>query len=124
MQGELVTDSLQRVCQYLLRFIVCFTRVVKRKIVPVKIILRPLTLAVWFMDDGSRSWNSFYLNSQKFDLQSQNNLMRALERLKITSSLHKDKEYLRLHINNKGSIRFKKLVEPYVIASMRYKLLI
>ncbi|MBI2594823.1 MAG: hypothetical protein HYW38_01000 [Candidatus Colwellbacteria bacterium] len=95
-----------------------------RKVVPVEIILKPLTLAVWFMDDGSRSWNSFYLNSQKFDLQSQNNLMKALECMGITSSLHKDKKYLRLHINNKGSIRLKKLIEPCVITSMQYKLLI
>lgn len=95
-----------------------------KKIVPVKIILRPLTLAVWFMDDGSKSWNSFYLNSQKFDTASQNNLIGALENLGITSSLHKDKEYFRLHINNKGSARFKEIIKPYVIASMQYKLLI
>lgn len=95
-----------------------------RKVIPVEIILKPLTLAVWFMDDGSKSWNSFYLNSQKFNLQSQNNLIGGLWRLGITSSLHKDKKYFRLHINNKGSIKFKKLIKPYVIASMQYKLLI
>jgi hypothetical protein len=35
------------------------------KRVPSNIVLKPLTLAVWFMDDGNKSRNSCYLNTQK-----------------------------------------------------------
>src|SRR5947208_2096095 len=40
--------------------------------------LTPLTLAVWFMDDGARSRRTVYLNTQKFNPESQNRLLALL----------------------------------------------
>jgi LAGLIDADG DNA endonuclease family len=49
-----------------------------RKSVP-EVELAPLTLAVWFMDDGCKSRTAVYLNTQQFDLASQERLLRLLE---------------------------------------------
>ena len=46
-----------------------------RKIVPNGLKIHPLSLAVWFMDDGCKSHNAVYLNTQKFDIAEQNNLI-------------------------------------------------
>jgi recombination protein RecA len=40
--------------------------------------LTPLALAVWFMDDGSKSYRSVYLNTQQFDVPSQERLRELL----------------------------------------------
>jgi len=48
-----------------------------RKVVT-RVRLTPLTTAVWFMDDGSRSRRSVYLNTQQFDEASQRALAQAL----------------------------------------------
>ena len=40
--------------------------------------LSPLAMAVWFMDDGCRSRNAVYLNTQQFDWHSQHVLLRLL----------------------------------------------
>jgi hypothetical protein len=48
-----------------------------RKVVP-EVDLTPLTLAVWFMDDGSKSYRAIYLNTQQFDLESQGRLVGLL----------------------------------------------
>lgn len=37
-----------------------------KKIIP-EIRLTPLIIAVWFMDDGSKSYRTYYLNTQRFD---------------------------------------------------------
>ena len=42
-----------------------------KKIIPPDIQITPLTLAVWFMDDGSKSRNSCYLNTQQFHVDDQ-----------------------------------------------------
>jgi hypothetical protein len=41
--------------------------------------LAPLTLAVWFMDDGSRSRNAVYLNTQQFAMTDQMRLLALLK---------------------------------------------
>ena len=40
--------------------------------------LSELTLAVWFMDDGCRSRNAVYLNTQQYDEVSQSTVLRLL----------------------------------------------
>ena len=59
------------------------------KAIPDNLNLDPLSLAVWFMDDGSKSRSAVYLNTQQFDLNSQEILRNKLETLGIDSSLNK-----------------------------------
>ena len=94
----------------------------KVKKVPKDIILKPITLAVWFMDDGSKSYKSCYFNTQEFDLESQNNLIKALARLKIGAKLNKDKQYFRIRVLTPSAPHLMDIIKPYVVKSMRYKI--
>jgi hypothetical protein len=92
-----------------------------RKVVP-QLILTPLTMAVWFMDDGSKSYRAIYLNTQQFDLESQRRLLNLLqEQWGIRASLNRDKSYYRIRIAVDSVGRFKSIVEPHVLSELEYK---
>ena len=56
--------------------------------------LTPLALAVWFMDDGSKSYRTVYLNTQQFDVQSQQRIKaQLLRQFGIKVTLNRDKTY-------------------------------
>lgn len=75
------------------------------------------------MDDGSKSRDSVYLNTQKFSLREQKFLQRKLkEDLEIKSTLNRDKTYYRLRISQKSVKRFKDLVVPYILPTFSYKI--
>jgi hypothetical protein len=93
-----------------------------QKKIPMDLMIDPLTLAVWFMDDGSSSGGSYYLNSQQFDWDSQEFLMKKLKVHEIHTTLNRDKEYFRIRIIKESMIPFRKMIESYVVPSMRYKL--
>jgi recombination protein RecA len=93
-----------------------------RKVIP-EVALTPLTLAVWFMDDGCRSRSAVYLNTQQFDSDGQRLLLEMLRnQWSIDGSLNKDKTYYRIRISVAGSVKLVNLIEPYVIPQLRYKL--
>jgi LAGLIDADG DNA endonuclease family len=93
-----------------------------RKSVP-EVELAPLTLAVWFMDDGCRSRTAVYLNTQQFDLASQETLLRLLrEQWSIAGALNRDKQYHRIRLTVDGTRRLVALIGPYVLNELRYKL--
>jgi hypothetical protein len=93
-----------------------------RKRVP-ELRLSPLVMAVWFMDDGSKSRNAMYLNTQQFDLESQMRLIRLLdEQWGIKASLNRDKMYWRIRVSVQGSVLFSRIVSPLVLSDLRYKL--
>jgi len=95
---------------------------VRRKIIP-EFRLNPLMIAVWFMDDGSKTYKSYYLNTQGFDYLSQKRLIEMLaSQYGIESSLNKDKKYFRIRIKTGSAPRLRKIISPYVISTMRYKL--
>jgi len=75
------------------------------------------------MDDGSKSYKTFYLNSQQFDSSSQQKLMRLLKyQYGISSALNRDKQYYRIRIKQDSAEKFRKIIGDYIIPSMRYKL--
>lgn len=92
------------------------------KIIP-HIVLDPLSLAIWYMDDGSQCRQSdVYLNSQQFDLESQINLLSALKKLGLEARLNKDKEYYRIRFLKSSLGHLRNLVRQHIIPSMKYKL--
>lgn len=94
-----------------------------RKVVPNGLKLNPLILAVWYMDDGSKSRSSdVYLNSQQFSVKDQKKLIYALKEVGIRARLNKDKKYHRLRILKESINDFMKMISPHIIDSMRYKL--
>ena len=95
------------------------------KIIPSELKLTPLALAVWFMDDGSRSGNSCYLNTQGFLLQDQLKLIDFLSKyFGLKPNCNRDKIYYRLRFSVEDSKKLTELIEPYVLPFLRYKLLI
>lgn len=94
----------------------------KRKIVPNNLLLDPLSLAVWFMDDGSKSYKALYLNTQQFDLNSQMRLINVLDgQWGIKATLNRDKQYQRIRIAVASVPKVKELIIPYVLAPFQYK---
>lgn len=94
-----------------------------RKTLPVDLVLSPLSLAVWFMDDGSRSRSSCYLNTQQFSADMQKYLVDLLKRdFGIESGLNRDKQYFRLRVTSKSTRRLVDIVRPHILKCFWYKL--
>lgn len=95
----------------------------KKKIIPDKLELDSLSLAIWFMDDGCKSRSSVYLNTQQFSLVEQKRLIRYLfDQFKIESALNKDKKYFRIRVRTKSIEKFVRLIDRFVLPRFRYKL--
>lgn len=99
-----------------------------RKVVP-KIIgqlVTPLSLAVWFMDDGSiksAHHQAKILNTQGFDELGIIELQQMLaEKFEVDVTQRKQKDGTQLYIPSAEIRRFISLVERYIVPSMRYKL--
>lgn len=94
-----------------------------KKRVPRDLQLDAPSLAVWFMDDGSRSRNSSYLNTQQFSVEEQQFLAGLLqESFGIGSHRNRDKGYWRLRLTVEGTKILHTLIEPYIHECFRYKL--
>lgn len=94
-----------------------------KKIFPEKLMLNPIMLAVWYMDDGSKCRTSdAYLNTQQFDNESQKRIINALYKFKLSARLNKDKFYFRIRFLKSSLPKLKNLIKRYIIPSMRYKI--
>jgi len=93
-----------------------------RKVIPTNLKLDALSLAVWFMDDGSKTYSSIYLNTQQFNLDEQIRLIDILKnQFGIEATLNKDKIYYRIRVRTQSAKRFIQLVEPFVLEEFKYK---
>jgi hypothetical protein len=93
-----------------------------KKIIPDNLKIHPLSLAVWFMDDGCKSYRTIYLNTQKFSVTEQNKLSSLLkEQFDFKVSLNKDKKYYRLRIAVSSVGKFKEVIKPYLLPMFCYK---
>ena len=94
-----------------------------KKTVPAGLVLDPITLAIWYMDDGSMCRESdVYLNTQQFDLLSQHILLKKLEHIGLHATLNKDKHYQRIRFLKSSIPALKESVRLHIIPSMKYKL--
>jgi len=94
-----------------------------KKKIPKNFSLDPLALAVWFMDDGSKTKKGdVYLNSQQFDWKSQRRLLHALRMMGIRARMNKDKKYWRIRIKRESIPKFLEIIKPYIHPSMSYKI--
>lgn len=93
-----------------------------KKTIPKNFSLTPLELAIWYMDDGSKTKKGdLYLNCQSFDILSQKRLLHALRLLKIKARLNKDKQYYRIRIFKESRRRFFEIIKPYIHPTLSYK---
>jgi hypothetical protein len=94
----------------------------KKKCIP-DLILDPISLAVWFMDDGSRcSKENVYLNTQQFSKDDQYKLLRILEQMGLNGTLNKDKKYYRIRFKTSSIPKLFRIIKKHIIPSMKYKI--
>lgn len=97
-----------------------------------KLLSSPLSLAVWFMDDGTLDYRkndhcAFHLCTNCFTKEEVERLTRTLNSsFRIESSVHytlcRGKRHARIYIGAQGRDRFISLVTPYVLDCFKYKL--
>jgi len=94
-----------------------------KKIIPSSLVLNPLILAIWFMDDGSKSRkHDVYLNTQQFSFDDQKKLLAKLRKLGLRARLNKDKKYYRIRFLKESVFEFNRVIYPYILDSLKYKL--
>lgn len=102
----------------------------ERKIIPnsIKGLLNsPLILAVWIMDDGTKSGESFFLSTQNYTREEQERLIECLKENfgiegKINIHSHWEGKILyRIRIKSASLPKLYKLVESYILPRFRYK---
>lgn len=100
----------------------------KTKTIPINIakLLTPVSLAVWFMDDGSiksKFHKTLLINTQSFPKDKLKFLQEAiLRKLQINSFLRKQKKGFQLEFRGQDAINLAKIIEPHLIDSMKYKI--
>lgn len=99
-----------------------------KKVIP-KIIgklLTPLGMAVWFMDDGSiksKFHKARIINTQCFTKKEVLFLIKILkDKFKIDTKLREQKDGYQIYILSESADKFRKIIEKYIIDSMKYKL--
>lgn len=100
----------------------------KKKIIPENIavfLTDPLSLAVWFMDDGYKrnDCNALRLGTDSFTKDEQYLLQSVLKKnFGIDTTLHKKGKYWNLYIPEKESKKFVGLIKPHIIPEFSYKI--
>ena len=100
----------------------------RKKIIPKLIgkILDPQAIAIWFMDDGSWKSNqhrTYIIHTLGYSRSELEHVQKIFaKKFDIIVGIHSQYNGLRLCIAAESSTAFKKIVEPYTIPSMRYKL--
>ena len=106
-----------------------------KKIIPKEIfslLVHPLSLAVWYMDDGNLDFRDHYhcnatFATYGFDYKGCCTLVEVLRKnFGIESRIHKttmrNKIYFRLYITSKSTNAFMDLIKPYMHSCFSYKL--
>jgi hypothetical protein len=97
------------------------------KIVPSNIedYLTPMALAIWFMDDGSKLGEGVKIATNDFSLSEIEFLCEILlKKYNLIVTIHKagkNKGHV-IYVNKISMPNFSKLIKPYMISSMYYKL--
>jgi len=100
----------------------------KKKVVP-KLIhrwLTPLSLAVWFMDDGSiksKNHRARIINTQGFEKREILRLIKTLnDKFGLQCKLRKQKEGYQIMILAESADEFAKIIKSHLHSSMKYKI--
>jgi len=100
----------------------------RKKIIPKNIgslLISPLSLAVWFMDDGGRRNDSYglFLNTLSFTEDEHKVLIKVLkENFSLDCRMHWIQDGYRIYIPSSEAQKFCTLVYPHMLTSMHYKL--
>jgi hypothetical protein len=97
-----------------------------RKVVPVDLELTPLSMAVWFMDDGSRKSSQcrgLYLNTQSFTSEEVQLLQAVMRRdVGVETTVRKQRDGLQIYVPAPSASAMNAYIVNEILPSMRYKL--
>lgn len=85
----------------------------------------PISLAVWFMDDGYKrnDCNALRLSTDAYSLNEQRLLQKRLRnRFGIDATLHRKGKWWNLYIPRSEAYGFVQLVQPFILESLKYKI--
>jgi hypothetical protein len=92
------------------------------KQVPNNFTLNNLALAIWFMDDGTKIHHTVNFSVHNFSETSIALLQKHLLKMKIMTTVQSDGKGKRLYVKQFSYAIFKRLVKPYIVKCMAYKL--
>ncbi|OGZ85538.1 MAG: hypothetical protein A2401_02135 [Candidatus Staskawiczbacteria bacterium RIFOXYC1_FULL_38_18] len=91
-----------------------------KKVFPDNLLLTPISVAVWYMDDGCFSKEKSTISIEGFSEENRNKIQKAFyEQFGIETAIGKSKK---LVIRKKSQSKFYDLIYPYIIPSMEYKI--
>lgn len=91
-----------------------------KKVFPDNLLLTPLSVAVWYMDDGSQSCGNCIISTEGFDERSRKNIQDLFfDQFGIETTFRKSKK---LSIRRKSQSKFYEIICPHIIPSMKYKI--
>jgi hypothetical protein len=92
-----------------------------RKVFPkdLRDLITPLTIAVWYMDDGCYQKFDCTLSTESFDLENREQLIKKLNTFGIIAI---PRGRGKIRIKNSSLNKFFELIKPYIHQSMLYKL--
>ena len=100
----------------------------KRKKIPKDIkesLKSPLSLAIWYMDDGYKrnDCNALRISTDCFSMREQKLLQQCLkDNFGIKTSIHRKGRTWNIYIPSRQTKMFCKIVKPYIIRELRYKI--
>lgn len=98
----------------------------RRKIVPSDIadLLRPESIAVWLMDDGSADRGGVSFQTHSFELSEVERLANALtERFALRTSLMRNKGASIVYVHARSVEDLRRIVAPQLLPEFAYKLI-
>lgn len=97
-----------------------------KKIVPnniERLLTEPLSLAVWFMDDGSAEYAGVSFQTHCFSKSEVEMLQHCLERnFRLSTTMRQNKGKWILYVPKRSLARFCDLVKPFMLERFLYKL--
>ncbi len=95
-----------------------------RKTLPSDIKLSPFALAIWYMDDGyyDTHRDSIWFCTHCFNSGELKRIKELMKQLGIETTLIKDRTKYKTRVLKKHTERFIKLVKPYIVPSLLYKI--
>jgi len=86
-------------------------------------LLTPRALAVWFMDDGSNTQNSYTISTHCFSNEEQKSIISFFKKkYDINAKMVKDRSKFKIALGRNEYQKLSAIIGPYIIPSMNYKI--
>jgi hypothetical protein len=93
-----------------------------KKQVAANVQITPRQTAIWFMDDGTKHRDTVDISVHNFARTDIERLCVQLRKFDINTTVNSDSKGFRLYMLKQSYPNFKKLVKPFIVKCMAYKL--